>query len=248
MRALATMIALVAAACTTEPAKPEVAILLSHAASDLPPLALAAEHATVIRVAVTAEEQRSQLAAALASGVRIVVLDPVDNAAGMTASAHDAGARVIAYGRAVEDADAVVMFDGYRAGVLQAQATLASLAGRRGIALVTDNDPLAIEISRGVENTLAPYFSSGAVTRAEPEAASALICSSEVAHTITSGFPARRELATATQRLIERILAGEDLDRDPTLPRLPGHRMAVELADVRPFTPKDCQSPPVVAL
>ena len=107
------------------------------------------------------------MARALDAGARVLVLEPVgEAAAAVVADAHERGARVIAYDRelAGADVDGYVAHDAYRIGVLQAEAALAATGGAGRYAIVRDAAGVAAaEIARGYEHTLAPHVARGAV-------------------------------------------------------------------------------------
>jgi len=81
--------------------------------------------------------------------------------------AHEHGARVIAYDRAIVagDLDYYVSHDSYRVGVLQAQAALAATGGKGKYVLLSGQagHSVASEITRGYNDTLAPYIARGDV-------------------------------------------------------------------------------------
>ena len=78
-----------------------------------------------------AAKQQSQAEAALASGVKVIVLDPVDSAAAVTivAAANAQGIPVIAYDRLIEGGTLAfhVSFDNENVGVLQGRALVDKL-------------------------------------------------------------------------------------------------------------------------
>lgn len=161
------------AACKPADAPP-VALLL--AAPDRATEAAFAAEATAhdlrsfTRVARDAADQTTQVVAALAAGAKVLVIQPVDPraAAVYVRLAHERGAKVVAYGTAIESADLdhVVTHDRYHAGVLQAEAAITATRGRGAFVLLTHDatDPAAAEVLRGLEATLAPYRASGAAT------------------------------------------------------------------------------------
>jgi D-xylose transport system substrate-binding protein len=112
---------------------------------------------------------RGRVEAALAKGAKVLVIQPTDAvaAASYARLAHEHGAKVIAYERAIasSDLDYYVAHDSYRAGVLQAQAALAATHGKGRYVLLAGpaGNDIATEITRGYEDTLAPYVSRGDV-------------------------------------------------------------------------------------
>ena len=110
--------------------------------------------------------QAAQVDDVLARGVRVLVVQPADSeaAASYVRAAHEHGAKLIAYDRAIEspDVDAFVAHDSYRIGVLEAEAALAAGAHRFVLLAGPAQQSVAAEITRGYENTLAPYVARGA--------------------------------------------------------------------------------------
>jgi D-xylose transport system substrate-binding protein len=113
--------------------------------------------------------QIAQVEQVLTDGAKVIVIQPTDSqaASSYVRLAHEHGAKVVAYDRAIltPDLDYFVSHDSYRVGVLQAQAALEAthghgkyvlLAGQAGQSVVT-------EITRGYEDTLAPYVQRGDV-------------------------------------------------------------------------------------
>ena len=107
-----------------------------------------------------AAKQQAQAEAALASGVRVLVLDPVDAQAAhsITASAAAQGVPVIAYDRLPEGGGFAyyVSFDNERIGLLQGTAfadAVGSTPGGSGILMVNGSptDPNAAEFKKGAE-------------------------------------------------------------------------------------------------
>ena len=265
----ALLLAALAVGCRATTA-PELALLLAQD-RDVPALVSATAGTTTITlVARDAAAQEAQLEHVLALGVKVVVVEPIGGGAHLVARAHDRGVRVIAYERELADdaLDALVTFDAYRIGVLQAEAAITALRGTGRIALAVGADPFAREIARGYTHTLAPYIARGAVILTPvdgspdavlatdgPLARSAILVArpafaasagGDNTSLVCSGaqqldvYLDRAKLAEATARLAHRLLAGEDLERDPTTTRFPGRRLAVELAPVSAFTRAGC--------
>jgi hypothetical protein len=272
MRALALTFLV---ACNAPP-EPEVAFVVARA-DELAALQSATTGVPAIGFASTdPATQRAHVARAIDLGVRVIVLEPLDNspgAADLVAQAHDRGIRVVAYGREPsgrsdgDTVDALVAFDGFRAGVLQATAALATIdRGRIAILDESDTTGVALEIARGYTLTLAPYIARGDVTLVNDIAtADAILATSGTdvrSLFVTAAFVSsvggdntdlvcagrqqldvgldRADLAAAAGVIVRRLLAGEDLGKDPQTIRLPNRRLPVELAPVTAFAASDC--------
>ena len=114
-------------------------------------------------------KQMAQVEDVLNQGAKVLVIQPTDsNAAGAYVRlAHEKGAKVVAYDRAIvaKDLDYYVSHDSYRVGVLQAEAALAATGGKGNYVLLSGQSghSVATEITRGYEHTLAPYVARGDV-------------------------------------------------------------------------------------
>ncbi|MDB4964124.1 MAG: D-xylose transporter subunit XylF [Myxococcales bacterium] len=114
-------------------------------------------------------KQIAQVEDVLTQGAKVLVIQPTDSqaAAAYVKLAHDHGAKVIAYDRAIvsPDLDYYVSHDSYRVGVLQAEAALAATGGKGTYVLLSGQagHSVAAEITRGYEHTLAPYIARGDV-------------------------------------------------------------------------------------
>ena len=114
-------------------------------------------------------KQIAQVEDALNQGAKVLVIQPTDStaASAYVRLAHEKGAKVIAYDRAIvaKDLDYYVSHDSYRVGVLQAEAALAATGGKGNFVLLSGQSghSVATEITRGYEHTLAPYVSRGDV-------------------------------------------------------------------------------------
>jgi D-xylose transport system substrate-binding protein len=112
-------------------------------------------------------KQLAQVEDVLAQGAKVLVLQPTDSqaAASYVRLAHERGAKVVAYDRAIvsADLDYYVAHDSYRVGVLQAQAAITATGGKGRYVLLAGQSghSVANEITRGYENTLAPYVARG---------------------------------------------------------------------------------------
>lgn len=259
-------------ACSADP-EPDVAFVVARA-DDLPTLAYATSGVRAVGFATTdAAMQRAYVERALAMGVRVIVLEPQGDATAILHRAHDRGVRVVAYGsepRAQDRADtfdALVAFDGYRAGALQAAAAIDAI-GHGRIAILHDRAAtgVAAEVARGYTLTLAPYIARREITVVDDLAtADAALATDGASVRTLSARPAfvasvdgsnvdlvcagrqqldvrfdRADLASAAATVVRRLLAGDDLRADPQTSRLPNRRLPVELAPVRVFTADDC--------
>jgi D-xylose transport system substrate-binding protein len=110
-----------------------------------------------------AAKQQSQAEAALASGVSVLVLDPVDSAAAVSivVAANAQGVPVIAYDRYIEGGELAyfISFDNERIGALQAEALVGELRARglRGGILMVNGSPTdsnSREFKEGAEAVL----------------------------------------------------------------------------------------------
>ena len=114
-------------------------------------------------------KQVAQVEDVLAQGAQVLVIQPTnsESAAQYVRLAHERGAKVIAYDRAIVsgDLDYYVSHDSYRVGVLQAKAALAATGGKGKYVLLAGQagHSVASEITRGYDDTLAPYVARGDV-------------------------------------------------------------------------------------
>jgi D-xylose transport system substrate-binding protein len=112
-------------------------------------------------------KQIAQVEDALTRGAKVLVIQPTDSQAASTyvALAHEHGAKVIAYDRAIvsPDLDYYVSHDSYRVGVLQAEAAIAATGGKGHYVILSGQagHSVASEITRGYDETLAPYVARG---------------------------------------------------------------------------------------
>ena len=114
-------------------------------------------------------KQIAQVEDVLTQGAKVLVIQPTDSqaASSYVRLAHEKGAKVIAYDRAIvaPDLDYYVSHDSYRVGVLQAQAALAA-TGNKGKYVILAGQAghsVATEITRGYKDTLAPYIARGEI-------------------------------------------------------------------------------------
>ena len=114
-------------------------------------------------------KQIAQVEDVLAQGAKILVIQPTDSqaAASYVRLAHEKGAKVVAYDRAIVDPglDYYVSHDSYRVGVLQAEAALRATSGKGKYVILSGQagHSVASEITRGYKDTLAPYIARGEV-------------------------------------------------------------------------------------
>jgi D-xylose transport system substrate-binding protein len=110
-----------------------------------------------------ASQQQQQAEAAITNGARVLVLDPVDGraAAAIVARAKQSNIGVVAYDRAIENADVdyYISFDNARVGELQATALVDKLRrdGRSGDIVMINGaptDPNAALFKRGAHSVL----------------------------------------------------------------------------------------------
>ena len=112
-------------------------------------------------------KQIAQVEDVLNQGAKVLVIQPTDSqaASSYVRIAHEHGAKVVAYDRAIvsPDLDFYVSHDSYKVGVLQAQAAIAATHGKGKYVLLAGQagHSVAMEITRGYEDTLAPYVARG---------------------------------------------------------------------------------------
>jgi D-xylose transport system substrate-binding protein len=114
-------------------------------------------------------KQIAQVEDVLTQGAKVLVIQPTDSqaASSYVRLAHERGAKVVAYDRAIiaADLDYYVSHDSYRVGVLQAQAALAATANKGKYVILSGQagHSVATEITRGYKDTLAPYVARGEI-------------------------------------------------------------------------------------
>jgi D-xylose transport system substrate-binding protein len=112
-------------------------------------------------------KQLAQVEDALNQGAKVLVIQPTDSqaSAAYVRLAHEHGAKVVAYDRAIvsSDLDFYVSHDSYKVGLLQAQAAVAATGGKGNYVLLAGptGHSVATEITRGYQDTLAPYIARG---------------------------------------------------------------------------------------
>ncbi|MBA3393381.1 MAG: substrate-binding domain-containing protein [Deltaproteobacteria bacterium] len=194
----------IAGSACKKPDGPEVAFLLStlqeqRYEKDVKYFEARAEELGISVVTLAADNetatQLAQVEDVLARGAKVLVIQPTDNqaASAYVRIAHENGAKVVAYDRAIvsADLDYYVSHDSYRVGVLQAEAALAATGGKGNYVLLAGHPGQAIpssgvnpedsmsgpssgvnpedsmfgaaEITRGYQQTLAPYIARGDV-------------------------------------------------------------------------------------
>jgi D-xylose transport system substrate-binding protein len=177
MKKLLVAVVLLAAACKRQDG-PQVAFLLSTLQEERYQKdvdyfqARAAElgiSVTTLAADNDGARQVAQVEAALSRGAKVLVIQPTDSqaAAAYVALAHQRGAKVIAYDRAIvsSDLDYYVSHDSYRVGVLQAEAALQATGGKGKFVILSGQagHSVASEITRGYDDTLADYVARGDV-------------------------------------------------------------------------------------
>ena len=126
-------------------------------------------HVVVLAADNDNAKQIAQVEDVLTQGAKVIVVQPTDSqaASSYVRIAHEHDAKIIAYDRAIvsPDLDFYVSHDSYKVGVLQAQAALAATHGHGKYVLLSGQagHSVATEITRGYEDTLAPYVARGDV-------------------------------------------------------------------------------------
>ncbi|HEX5058062.1 MAG TPA: substrate-binding domain-containing protein [Kofleriaceae bacterium] len=114
-------------------------------------------------------KQIAQVEDVLTQGAKVLVIQPTDSqaASSYVRLAHERGAKVVAYDRAIiaPDLDYYVSHDSYRVGVLQAQAALQATRNKGKYVILSGQagHSVATEITRGYKDTLAPYIARGEI-------------------------------------------------------------------------------------
>ncbi|HEY1587962.1 MAG TPA: substrate-binding domain-containing protein, partial [Polyangia bacterium] len=114
-------------------------------------------------------KQISQVEDVLTEGAKVLVIQPTDSqaASSYVRLAHEHGAKVVAYDRAIVSPalDYYVSHDSYKVGVLQAKAALEATHGKGKYVILSGQagHSVATEITRGYHDTLAPYIAKGDV-------------------------------------------------------------------------------------
>jgi D-xylose transport system substrate-binding protein len=115
------------------------------------------------------EKQINQVEDVLTEGAKVLVIQPTDSqaASSYVRLAHEHGAKVVAYDRAIVSPalDYYVSHDSYKVGVLQAKAALEATHGKGNYVILSGQagHSVATEITRGYTDTLAPYIARGDV-------------------------------------------------------------------------------------
>lgn len=103
-------------------------------------------------------KQAQQLETAISAGAKVIVLDPVNGngAGGMVTSAHEAGAKVIAYDRFIDGADYYLSFDNETVGKFQAEELVKAMGGKGGYLQLNGapSDPNAAQFKKGADSVL----------------------------------------------------------------------------------------------
>ena len=110
--------------------------------------------------------QLSQVEDALSRGAKVLVIQPTDSAAAAAyvSKAHTAGAKVVAYDRAINGGpDFYVAHDSHKVGVLQAEAAIKATGGKGNFIILNGQSghSVALEIARGYMDVLKPYIDKG---------------------------------------------------------------------------------------
>jgi D-xylose transport system substrate-binding protein len=181
MKRVAVAILLCVTACASkhESGKPKVAFLLSTLQEERyqkdKAFFTARAEALGLDVIVLAADndnarQLAQVEDALTRGAKVLVVQPTDSqaAAAYVKLAHDSDATIIAYDRGIADPalDFAVAHDSYQVGVLQAKAAIAATGGKGKYVILAGQEghSVAVEITRGYHDTLAPYIARGDIT------------------------------------------------------------------------------------
>ena len=115
------------------------------------------------------QKQIGEVEDVLTEGAKVLVIQPTDSqaASSYVRLAHEHGAKVVAYDRAIVSPalDYYVSHDSYKVGVLQAKAALEAtkFKGKYVILSGQAGHSVATEITRGYHDTLAPYVAKGDV-------------------------------------------------------------------------------------
>lgn len=115
-------------------------------------------------------KQLAQIEDVLTRGAKVIVVQPTDSAAAAAyvRLAHQNGAKIVAYDRAIfsKDLDFYVSHDSYRVGVLQAEAAIKAIGGKGNVVILSGQSghSVATEITRGYHDILKPYVDRGDVT------------------------------------------------------------------------------------
>ena len=180
-------------------------------------------------------KQIAQVEDALNQGAKVLVIQPTDSqaASSYVRLAHEHGAKVVAYDRAIvsPDLDFYVSHDSYKVGVLQAQAAIAATGGKGKYVLLAGQagHSVATEITRGYKDTLAPY--SAVTIVHEGHDANALGAVDAVL--ATSSRLARAAVAAAGSTQV--FIAGADADAENVNLVCQGKQAIEVLKDVEPL-------------
>jgi D-xylose transport system substrate-binding protein len=175
------VILLLLAGCTKAPSQPKVAFLLStlqeeRYQKDRRFFEDAAKKLGVDVFTLAADNdnarQLSQVEDALSRGAKVLVVQPTDSAAAAAYvdKAHAAGAKLVAYDRAIGKngsgaPDFYVAHDSHAVGVLQAEAAVKATGGKGNFVLLDGQSghSVASEIARGYHEALEPMVSYGLI-------------------------------------------------------------------------------------
>ena len=113
------------------------------------------------------QKQINQVEDVLTEGAKVLVIQPTDSqaASSYVRLAHEHGAKVVAYDRAIVSPalDYYVSHDSYQVGVMQAKAAIEATHGKGKYVILSGQagHSVAMEITRGYHDTLAPYVAKG---------------------------------------------------------------------------------------
>lgn len=156
----------------------------------------------------TVAEQQNQIQAMVTNGAKVIIIGAKDGKqlATQVQAAQDAGAKVIAYDRLIENTEAVdyyVAFDNFKVGQLQGQALLDGLAERAG-----HEAPYNIELFSGSpDDANSAVFFDGAMDVLQPKiddgTLNVVSGQTAIAQTATEGW-----LAENAQNRMDTLLTG----------------------------------------
>jgi len=202
-------------------------------------------------------KQLAQIEDVLTRGVKVIVVQPTDSAAAAAyvRLAHQSGAKIVAYDRAIfsKDLDFYISHDSYRVGVLQADAAMKAIGGKGNVVILSGQagHSVATEITRGYHDTLAPYIARGDVTIVAEQSHSAwapeqalrtvedaIARSNGAIHAIlanNSGMARGAVQAVAASNLDNVFIAGADADAANVNFVCEGKQSVEVLKDIKPL-------------
>lgn len=220
-----SLLVLAAVSACSSPRTPDVALLLAERGGSLAEARQFQARArelgveTITFEATDASNQDAQVELAIAAGVRLLVIEPLDGPSSerFVARAHQHGSRVLAYDQAITspDLDGYVVHDHYRVGVLQAEAALVATGAKGRYLLLAGaaDEHDANETVRGYEHTLAPYVARGDVEIVLRREATSIGDALPVAAVLAMDAPlARRAIADLESGAVRAFVAGAGTD------------------------------------